>query len=309
MSRFLIALLLLVTTITAYANQLDSLKLESIQRTITNDSVQIANLQKEVIILKAAISTLKQENVKLHSQNQKQTTDFENLKMIQNQQDANVNVLATKLDKDILSANKKLDANVVSINDSIKSRSAIGMVGISVIIILLIVAYCIFKKKINIGTSSIGKIKEAQESLEVAQKAIQEDSVKMDGKLIELLERQVAIYPQTNNNVEQDHSLALKVADEIVRIETNLAHMDESVKGYKQLRKAVEHIRNNFLANGYEIVEMLGKPYNEGMKVVANFVSDEKLAEGEQKITGITKPQVNYNGKMIQAAQITVSQN
>ena len=30
---------------------------------------------------------------------------------------------------------------------------------------------------------------------------------------------------------------------------------------------------------------------------------------GEQIITGIIKPQVNYNGKMIQAAQITVSQN
>ena len=45
------------------------------------------------------------------------------------------------------------------------------------------------------------------------------------------------------------------------------------------------------------------------MKVVANFVSDENLKDGEQIITGIIKPQVNYNGKMIQAAQITVSQN
>ena len=37
--------------------------------------------------------------------------------------------------------------------------------------------------------------------------------------------------------------------------------------------------------------------------------SDETLAEGEQKITGIIKPQINYKGKMIQSAQITVSQN
>ena len=54
---------------------------------------------------------------------------------------------------------------------------------------------------------------------------------------------------------------------------------------------------------------MLGKPYNEGMKLSADFVSDKTLAEGEQKITGIIKPQINYKGKMIQAAQITVSQN
>lgn len=85
--------------------------------------------------------------------------------------------------------------------------------------------------------------------------------------------------------------------------------MDESVKGYKQLKKAVDRIRTNFLANGYEIVEMLGKAYSEGMKASVNFETDESLKEGEQKITGIIKPQINYKGKMIQTAQITVSQN
>lgn len=54
---------------------------------------------------------------------------------------------------------------------------------------------------------------------------------------------------------------------------------------------------------------MLGKPYDEGMKVIANFILDENLEEGKQIITGIAKPQVNFNGKMIQAAHITVSQN
>ena len=57
------------------------------------------------------------------------------------------------------------------------------------------------------------------------------------------------------------------------------------------------------------IVEMLGKPYNDGMKVSVNFETDESLKEGEQIITGIIKPQINYKGKMIQTAQITVSQN
>ena len=114
---------------------------------------------------------------------------------------------------------------------------------------------------------------------------------------------------KTEDNGKPDHSLALKVADEIVRIELNMSRMDSSIKGYKQLAKAVERIKDNFKANGYEIVDMLGKPYNEGMKVIANFVVDEDLEEGKQIITGITKPQINYNGQMIQAAQITVSQN
>ena len=45
------------------------------------------------------------------------------------------------------------------------------------------------------------------------------------------------------------------------------------------------------------------------MKVTANFIEDENLEQGQQIITGIIKPQINYKGKMIQAAQITVSQN
>jgi len=85
--------------------------------------------------------------------------------------------------------------------------------------------------------------------------------------------------------------------------------MDHTIKGYKQLSKGIERIKDNFKAKGYEITDMLGKPYVEGMKVVANFVPDESLPEGSQIITGIIKPQILFNGTMIQAAEITVSQN
>lgn len=135
--------------------------------------------------------------------------------------------------------------------------------------------------------------------------------MKLDNKLMELLESQMKVQqsqPQTTANTEPDHSLVKKVADEVVRIEMNLSKMDESVKGYKQLKKAVEHIKDNFLANGYEIVDMLGKQYSEGMKAAVSFVSDETLKEGERIITKIIKPQINYKQQMIQAAQIEVSQ-
>lgn len=155
---------------------------------------------------------------------------------------------------------------------------------------------------------SMSEVRKAQEALQIAQSKIQEDSVKLDNQMLALMERKMNANPVIAS-ADTDHSLALKVADEIVRIELNLSRMDASVKGYKQLTKAVERIKNNFQANGYEIIDMLGKPYNEGMKVIANFVPDETLKEGEQIITGVTKPQINFNGKMIQAAQITVSQN
>ena len=274
-----------------------------------NDSLKIITLQREVSNLKVSVSRLQQENGKIRSLYQQQKTNVDSLLLGQKQQTENLNVLADKVGIGLSETNKNIQDSKDSLSSSINIRTWLAVCGILIALALLGVVYSILRKRINSGSSAIDKIKSAQEGLEVAQKAMQEESVKLDNKLVELLDKQVATQPQSGNNDQPDHSLALKVADEIVRIETNLSRMDESVKGYKQLKKAVERIRTNFLANGYEIVEMLGKPYNEGMKVVANFVSDDTLAEGEQKITGIIKPQINYKGKMIQSAQITVSQN
>ena len=191
---------------------------------------------------------------------------------------------------------------VVANNIQLQSRTVWGgaIVGIIVCIVIAIAYWVI--KRIRRSVSTIDEVRKVQGTLQAAQTKMLEESVKLDNKLLETA-------PQVTNKAEQDHSLALKVADEIVRIELNMSRMDASVKGYKQLAKAVQRIKDNFSANGYEIVDMLGKPYSDGMKVTANFVSDEGLEQGKQIITGITKPQINYNGKMIQAAQITVSQN
>jgi len=275
-----------------------------------NDSLKIVMLQKEMSGLRTTMSRLQQENGKLRGLYQKQQAHMDSLAGTQKQQAESLNTLAEKVDADLSETNKNLQTSTSALSESINSRTWLALLGILMALALLGVVYFILRKKILSGSSSIDKIKAAQESLETAQKSMQEESVKLDNKLVELLDKQVAIQPQSSGNDDQpDHTLALKVADEIVRIETNLSRMDASVRGYNQLKHAVRRIRENFMANGYEIVEMLGKPYNEGMKVVANFVSDETLAEGEQKITGIIKPQINYRGKMIQSAQITVSQN
>jgi hypothetical protein len=83
--------------------------------------------------------------------------------------------------------------------------------------------------------------------------------------------------------------------------------MPDDTRGLKQLTKALQRIKDTFKLNGYEMIDMLNKPYNDGMKVVANFVTDDTLESGQQIITRIIKPQINYNGIMIQSAQIEVS--
>lgn len=268
-----------------------------------NDS--IANLQQQVNKQERIIGNLRKDIRSSVGIQKQQALFIDSLKQELMNTKNDLSDLSNKLGVDISNTQKQITVNTNNLNDNIKSKTTLGILIVTIIILVMAAIYLILNKRVEKGKSAIDKIKDTQ-------KSIQEESLKLDGKLVGLLNQQLNVQANISNNDsnnQMDHSLALKVADEIVRIEMNLSRMDASIKGHKQLSKAVERIKNNFLANGYEMVDMLGKPYNDGMKVVANFVSDENLKDGEQIITGIIKPQVNYNGKMIQAAQITVSQN
>lgn len=277
-------------------------QVEQAQNKITRD---VKKLKGDMDNNSASIRTLQQKNRDLSEKVDSLSNVAQKLEQTQNS------------DRDTLSSKIKDTNEGLALNQSaIASRTLWGIV-IAILVIGLIVAAIYFiSRKIKKGASSIeatiDNVRKAQDTLQTAQTKLQEDSVKLDSELLQIAQRQINAQTKEASpkpNAAPDHSLALKVADEIVRIELNMSRMDPSIKGYKQLKKAVERIKDNFKANGYDFVEMLGMPYNEGMKVIANFVSDESLEPGKQIITGITKPQINYNGKMIQAAQITVSQN
>ena len=209
------------------------------------------------------------------------------------------------------------DKTVNSNRSTLQSRTKWG-IGITLLLLALLAALALLanamRKKIKRGDSSIDEVRKAQEAMQEAQIKMQEESVRLDNKLVELLGKQLTSQQQTNSqekasDKEVDHSLALKIADEITRIEKNLTRMDASVKGYKPLVKAIERIKDNFKANGYDIVTYIGQTYNEGMRVNPEFVIDEELPVGTRIITSVSKPQVHYNGELIQKATLTVSQN
>ncbi len=210
--------------------------------------------------------------------------------------------------------NGKIDAtdNKVRTNqDQLQSRTLYGVIVVMVVLAIIVGVACWLTKRIKSGTSTIGDVRRAQEALQAAQTKMQEESIKLDNQLLAIVQKQLdASVPSANKTTgEPDHSLVVKLADEIARIETNLSKMDKSVRGYKQLVQAKDRMINNVRANGYEIISLLGQEYNDGMQFQTRFVPDESLPEGKRIITGMIKMQVNYNGKMIQPAEIVVSQN
>ena len=172
---------------------------------------------------------------------------------------------------------------------------------IVLVIIALIFGILIARRKNEVETLS-----------EKADKINEEIVNRMSTEMNEMqsISKQIASLSNiTGGNTDSEQSLIKTLADRITFMEMTLYKMDNSVRGHKQLSKSIKQMKDNLLANGYELVDMLGKDYHDGMKVTANFIEDENLPEGKQIITGIIKPQINYNGKMIQSAQITVSQN
>lgn len=262
-----------------------------------NMNKDIATLKRKNAKAESRISSLESKNRSLKLQTDSLKDNYESI--LQQQKNDK-----SELKGNIGEANEKIQAT----ENTVSSRTLWGACGIVALLIAIAATIFAFLKKFKSGTTSIDEIRNAQAALDAAQKKMQEETIQLDNKLIEVLSQHSLLPSGTTDSGEPDHSLTLKVADEIVKIETNLLRMDSSIRGYKQLSKGLQRIKDNFKANGYEIVDMLGKPYQEGMKAAATFETDETLEPGQKIITRIIKPQVNYNQKMIQAAQIVVSQ-
>ncbi len=278
---------------------------------------QPKDLQKELNEQKAVVTTLQkqlkeQENTlylqqqalkKLQAEHTKVSSE---LKSRIEKQDEALLTLQTELSGKIEHNQQQAEKGFTALYENLSTRTLYWCLGALLLLLLGGGIYYWLNKRIYNNQTDI------QAQLHKTKLSLEEETVKLDNKLVELLESQLKIKEATptslvENTAIPDHSLALKVADEIVRINKNISQMDSSVKGLKQLTASVKRIQDNFAANGYELVEMIGKEYNEGIKAIANFTPNDKIETGKQIITRIIKPQVNYKGTMIQSAQIEVS--
>lgn len=282
-NKIILLSLLLTITFSSYAQQ---------------DSV--AFLYQRVVSLESQMKSLQTQCNSLVSANQSLLTTNNKQDEAIRKNESNVKAIA-----DTLGVKISETATAVTSNEqSIKSKSTLGAILIVALLVIVAGVFVALRKRILHGTNEISELKEKADKLN------EQVMSKMNTELFELQKiASAATAPSSNVSSEDMAGLVKTIADRIAFMEVTLYRMDKAVKGYKQLSKSIEQMKNNLLANGYEIVDMLGKPYHEGMKVVANFVEDENLEPGQQIITGIRKPQINYKGEMIQSAQITVSQN
>jgi hypothetical protein len=273
------------------------------------------DLDKEIKPLTLKVSTLQSDNSKLKIEvgnlNAKLKSSNDTIEHLIQKVQENTSAItqtANELGIKIKETGDKNEVKITEVSESLSKNSLYGIIGVLSAILLSGLLYWLLSKRQKSDKSDF------IDQLSKTKSSIEESLVKEFGKQTDLMEAHLKIIEQqknaipTNSNVEPDHSLALKVADQVTLIERSINLMDDKTKGLQRIRNSITTLKDNLAANGYEMPEILGKQFHQGMKViVASSIPDENLKKGDEIITKIIKPQVNYNDKMIQAAQIEVS--
>jgi len=107
---------------------------------------------------------------------------------------------------------------------------------------------------------------------------------------------------------DQVHDFPIKVADEITRMRQRLLNISGQINGIIQLQKSLDRLEEELNILGFEMPELLNKSYDDGMTIKVRFIPSEDRKVGEQIITKVIKPQINYKGQLIQMAEVEVSE-
>lgn len=301
MKSFLFVLFTLISINSFSQEQEKYCTIDDLKKALNPVERKISELQADYQILKATEATLK---TKLAYYQDSLTELAESL----NEQRNQLGIAKTDLDAKIVFSSNNSEAKIGAVNEILSRNTLYGIIGVlSAILLSGLLYWFLSKRQQTDKTDLIDQLSKTKSSIE-------ESLVKEFGKQTELMDSQLHLIEQQKTtlqataNAEPDHSLALKVASEINLIERNINLMDSKTKGLKQLQASVRKLKDNLSANGYEMPELLGKQFHQGMKViVTSSIPDENLENGSEVISKILIPQVNYNDKMIQTAQIEVS--
>lgn len=271
--------------------------------------------QQQILKMEQSLRSIKSENemlkrsVRVQGERiSEQDVRLDSLKSVVTVNSQNIKVTASQLGVKIEEANAVLQTKAAA-ND-LRTRTLWGVSLFILFAIIAFIVYWLLHRRIIKGHLDVAALKQKADKLnEDILNRFSLDMVEMQ-KIAASLVALASAQELQVDSAAPDHSLIKTLAGRITFMEMTLYQMDKAVKGHKTLTKAITNMKNNLFANGYELVDMLGKQYHEGMLVNnVDFIDDETLEKGEQIITKIIKPQINYKGQMIQSAQIQVSKN
>lgn len=306
MKRKITFAILLFSSLGAFAQELTK---EDLDKEIKPLTQKVNSLQSENSKLKSEIGTL---NIKLSNASK----SIDSLRSKTQENSSAISETANQLGIQITSTEQTANKRIDEVGQSLSKNSLYGIIGVLSAILLSGLLYWLLSKRQQTDKTDVeGQLLQTKKVIEDKQdetyksfiqlnESISDQNLKHSEviqKLLDVLEK----LNGGNKGVEINHEFPLKVADEITLLERNVNLMDPKTKGHKQLLATVRKLKDNLSAQGYDMPELLGKTFHNGMKlIVSSDQPDENLEKGVEIISKVIKPLVNYNGVLIQTGEI-----
>lgn len=312
-----IAVLLVLAGVLSHATAASN---EPINQEVKAKVAELEKLNQQMVeqLNKFKTESLKQQkalSAKINEQEQQHQQVIKTL-------NENISVLEKKLQESIKAnqltveqlnqLDKTTAQTAATIYDSITARTIAAFIGLILALGLIATSYLLLRKKQSQSTDDLSsQVKLALDNVRQTEENIVKSDTQLADRIYEVLtqlKEHAALVPvHTNQNTEIDHSLPLKLADEIHRMRKRIAALPEDTKGLKPLSKSLERLEDELAEQGYEIVNHTGTKYVENMSIKAQLIPSDDLENGQSIITKVIIPQVNFKGVMIRMADVEVS--
>lgn len=298
MNKFFVTIFLLLICANIFAQKNDSI-------------LTMTEFHSEISKLTAKIKVLEKNNSDLQETNSAQKNKIDSLAIQLKAIQSNIQQIADSLHitvTNVSTTNKQTQTQIQDINQTISNRTLYWIIGILAAVLLSMIIFFVLRNKLSSNSRNLdSRIAKTNETM-------QNEAIKLDSKLVEILQTQLSILKEERQTKsatvsQPDHKLPLKVGEEIHRMRKRIENMPQDVKGLSALTNSLQRLEEEFNENGYEIEEMLGKKYVDGMKVEARFVDKPDIPKGEEIITDVLRPQILYKGVVVQFAKVEVGKS
>lgn len=311
-----VAVLFLLTGIFGHASAASN---DQIPQDIRVKFGELENLNKQVLeqLNQIKAESLKQQKALISKINEKDEQHQLQIKTL----NGDLKVLETKLQDSIKAhtqtveelnqLNKTTAQATTTINENIFTRTIAALIGLLLALGLIATSYFLLRRKQAQSTEDLSsQVKLALENVRQTEENIVKSDIQLADRLHEVLiqlKEQAKITSVLQQNNERDHSLPLKLADEIHRMRKRLAALPEDTKGLKPLSKSLERLEDELSEQGYEIIDHTGMEFSENLSIQSRFIPSDDLEQGQSIISKVVTPQVNFKGVMIRMADVEVN--
>ncbi len=265
----------------------------------------------EIFKLNGKIKTLEKNNFDLQRINSLQKKQVDSISLLLSVAQSNIQQIADSLHitvTNVSMTSKQTQNQIQDINQTISNRTLYWIIAILGVALLSMIVFFVLRSKLSSSTKNLDS------QIARTNDAMQNEAIKLDSKLVEILQTQLSVLKEERKNKsvgskEADHKLPLKVGEEIHRMRKRIENMPQDVKGLNALTNSLQRLEEEFNESGYEIVELIGKKYVDGMKVEARFVDNPDIPKGEEIITDVLRPQIMFQGLVIQVAKVEVGKS